>query len=246
MLLKKAKQFLFIRLKQAIGSLWKRMRQGRKTSIQRAGLYLTCDEFPFDRFIQCSVHGKYELLIISGQHSQGDLLEAWSNIQLEYIDRIEEEETLYIVNLEKDITLLHHQITTTETTCYLLSMIYDEKLVQCLHELGYNYDFEEGNDKMNANSLGAIKNRLAPLKLKYQVKCIEYEELQKNKSVGEKASEKFYKMMLVRLAKFMGVPLIRAKDITTGEYCDLFKEFVSDINHQKKIMEEHGHKRNHK
>lgn len=239
------KQYLFTRLKQAIGSLWKKMRPGRKTSTLQAGLYPTCDELPFDRFIQCSVHGNYEALIKSGTHSHADLVELWSNIQLEYIDRIEEQETLYMVKLERDIRVLHHQISTVETTCYLLSIIHDARLVQCLVDLGYNYDFDPEDPKKNSNSLGAIKNRLAPLKLKYQVKCIEYEELNRNKSVGEKPSEKFFKMMLVRLAKFMGVALIRAKDITTGEYCDLFREYVNEIDHQKKIAESNGSKRNH-
>ena len=238
------KQSSFSRLKQVIGNLWKKLRPGRKTSIQQEGLYRTCDELPLERFIQCSVHGKYDLLIKHGSYSQADLVEAWSAIQMEYIDRVEEQETLYTIRLAKEISLLHHQISVTETTIYLLGIMYRPELVQCLKDLGYDYDFDPSDPSKYKNALGAVQNRLAPLKLRFQVKSIEFEELNKNKSSGEKPTEKFFKTMLVRLAKFQGVALIRAKDLTTGEYCDLFLEYVNDINQQKKALESHGNKRN--
>ena len=240
------KQYLSTRLKRARGFLWRKSRRGRKTFTQREELFLSCNELPFDRFIKCSVKGDYEQLIRPGakkQYQLPDLLELWANIQLEFIDLIEEQETLYLLKLEQQMLILHHQIVTTETTCYMLEMIYNEDLVNCLHELGYNYDFSPTDFKKNTNSLGAINNRLAPLRLQLEMKKIEYEELTKNKSDGERPTEKFYSKMLTRLAKFMGVHVLRAKDITTAEYCSIFREYVEDINEQKKLAEKHGSKR---
>jgi len=211
-----------------------------------AGLYHTCSELSFDRFIACSVRGEYEQLIKKGNFSQADLIEVWSNIQLEYIDLIEDVETMYIAQLERDIRLLHYHISTVETTCYLLSIIYDDQLVKCLKDFGYNYDFAPDNPKKNENSLGAISNRLSKPRLDFEIKTNEYTELTKNRSSNEKPTEKYFKSLLSKLARFQHQSFIRPKDIMTDEFCLLFREFVEDNNQQKKAIEANGNKRHHK
>lgn len=242
MQLKKVKQFLSIKAKQAIGYIWKSRQQERKIFIHREGLFRSCSDLPFDIFIACSEHGQYEKLIRQGTFTQADLIEAWSNIQLEYIDLIEEPETLYIAHLERDIRILHHRISTVETTCYLLGIVYDERLVDCLKDFGYNYDFSPTDKKKNENSLGAISNRLSKPRLDLEMKSAEYTELTKNRTGNEKPTEKYFKSLLSKLAKFQGQTIIRPKDIMTDEFCLLFREYVEDYNQQKKAIE-HGSKR---
>lgn len=208
-------------------------------------MYRTCSELSFDKFMACTCHGKYELLVKRGTYTQADLIEAWSGIQLEYIDLIEEPETLYIANLERDIRILHYRISTVETTCYLLRIVHDERLVQCLRDFGYNYDFDPADPKKNENSFGAINNRLSKPRLDLEIKTGEYNELTKNRSTSEKPSEKYFKSLLSKLAKFQGQTIIRPKDIMTDEFCLLFREYVEDINQQNKAIE-NGNKRHHK
>ena len=219
------------------GNIWKRKRPDSQESTRPAVLYRTCDELPFDRFIKCSCKRDYEALIKEkGTFSFGELVECWEGIRIEFLDLNEDNESLYLVRLEKEIAHLSSHIETVASLLVILSKTYHPEFVRLLHNLGYHYEFDPKNITAYINSLGCVENRLAAPRYKLEQKQTEYEDYLKNKDLGI-ADEKHYRRILTRLAKHMGVAVIRSQEITTSEFVFMWQDYLQDLKAHQKLLE---------
>lgn len=164
-----------------------------------------------------------------------DLAEAWSNIYAEYCDLNEDNQTIYLLHLQREIALLSITLSECEPCLYFLSFIYHEGLVEKLKEYHYDYPFNPADQQQYNNSLEAIYNRLSPLRLKLENAKKEYEQYLKSR-ITENISEDYFDKMLIRLSRFYRI-LLRAQEITVREFVLMLKEYLEYIQAKKQSLE---------
>lgn len=181
------------------------------------------------------VHSDLSALIIKGRPKQADLAEAWANIYYQYLDLNFENETMYLLVLNKEIALLETHITQVEGSCALLMGSYDDRLVKILADNGFKQTFPSEEPVKYYHILTSIGGRLAPKRLTLQAKKKEKNDYLKAREKDE-ITETYFDKWLIRLAKHQGVGILRAKDITTKEFVLLIKDYLEFVSlHNKEI-----------
>lgn len=206
------------------GITWLKNRLVNSESNQHGELYRDLS-LPLSLFIKCIVHSQLDCLIIKGKPKSEEIALAWAGIYSKYIDLNFENEVIYALQLQVEITLLISHISQTESCIYFLYNFYHEGLIEVLKLNGYKRptNFE---DKENwYKQLEVIQNKLARKKLALDGKIKEYEVYIKDK-INNEISEQYFTTILLRLAKYQGVALIRAKDITVQEFVILLKDYL--------------------
>ena len=210
------------------GHIWSKKKLYSSESSQQEELYQDLS-LPLDRFIKCIVQGDLTALIIKGKHSGEKLALAWGIIYSKYLDANYENDSVYPLQLKKEITLLDSYITEVEICLYFISNIYPlrhEGLEECLKGLGHKLKAPYSDAASLNNALFIIRNKLGRKKLDLTTKIKElslYIEAHKNDEV----TDKYFVSILSRLAKYQGVALIRSKDITVQEFITLLSEYLN-------------------
>ena len=246
MLSKMKRMFLYIVLKMA-GLSWPKPKPGSSASTQPAAWYQSCSQCPLDRFITCLVDSDLSALVISGNPSLGDLAEAWGNIYAEYLDLNNDNETIYLLQLQKEIGLLTEIKIEVETAIQFLSMallpnmeyMFREDLVKILRDRDFDYPFDLANPQQYLQSLEAIDSRLSPFRLRLELNVKEYKDYLKSK--GDQTVDKtYFNKMLTRIARFRRLTVIRATEITVYEFVMMVQDYLEYINSQQKTLEPDG------
>jgi len=103
-----------------------------------------CDDYEvltFDKFIKVSVSGDLSALIISGVPNQHQLFLSWIKIQSDYYTLINSKEHLRQVKLAAKMEALNLKINFVTEICGVLQSWYDVRLVKCLQNFGYSYEY---------------------------------------------------------------------------------------------------------
>lgn len=220
--------FLYTRMKQD-GNISKKSQQDSSTSTQQAVLYRTCAELPFDRFISCVTTHQYAALIKTpGTVKYGELVQVWNDIRIEFIDLNSDNDSLYLVKLEKQINTIYSHLYLVRSLLFVLSTSYHPSLVDQLKQLGYDYPFDPKNMPQYNHSFNCIENRLAGQDFKLQQKQQEYQQFIANKKEGT-YDEKHFRRILVKLAKHRHILVIRPADIMTDEFVYMWQDYLHDI-----------------
>lgn len=210
------------------GRIWSKKKLYSLVSPRQEELYQDLS-LPLDRFIKCIVQGDLTALIISGKHSGEKLALAWGIIYNKYLDANYENDTIYPLQLKKEITLLDCYITDVELCLFFIYNLYPirhEGLEECLKNLGHKLKAPYSDATSLNNALFIIRNRLGRKKLDLTTKIKElnlYIEAHKNDEV----TDKYFTSILSRLAKYQGVAIIKSKDITVQEFITLLTEYLN-------------------
>lgn len=191
--------------------------------------------------------GDLNALTISGNPALGDLAEAWSNIYAEYLELNNDNETIYLIELQKDIALLYDLLIETESALHFLKMalvpgcgfIYREELVAILKERDFDFPFDLNDRQQFEQSIEAVDNRLSPLRLQLEMKEKEYNDYMANK--GEQTIDKnYFDKMLSRIARFRRVTIIRAFEITVKEFVIMVADYLDYYKAKQPKIEKDG------
>lgn len=194
------------------------------------------DDLRLDKFEDLMCEQKLEVLVISGEPSQADLLECWSNLYSQYLDILDDSEALYIIQLQKDVELLQYKIVTAEAIIKVLRFVHIEQLAQVLKELGFPIvNLKQGHSGYE-HALKRIEGRLDPLKLKLKGKQAELTEYYQDKQT-DTVSRQFFARQRARLSKYQGYP-IRPKKTYVPEYVAILKDYLSQSTKTKDDGEE--------
>lgn len=220
--------------------IWLKKLPSKMVSSQRPALYHRCDQLPFDRFLRCLINSDLSALIIQGKPLEADIAEAWSNIYFEFVTLTDDPEVRYFAFLQRDITLLQHEIFTVETGLYLLSPVmmpfsidHRDEIIESITKYGYKLKIDFLSDYSDA--LQVIEFKLAPKKQKLANKEKELKEYLLSKADHAVTMEYFTKI-LMRLSKHQGYA-IRPGDIMTTEYVALLKDYVAFLELQSQTEE---------
>jgi hypothetical protein len=198
-------------------------------------LYDHIDQLLMSKFIDCYCDKKYESLIIEGEASVEQLEEAWSNIFYQFIDANSDNESIYILTLKKDISLLEYEIKLVECIASMLMINYSEKLIKMLEKLRVRVNGVDPDKSDYVVRLKKIVATLAPRKMQLQDMLSElkvYEQSIETKAVDRQV----FKTMFTRLSKFQGYP-VRTHEVVVSEYIAILKDFLLSVSSKQNQLE---------
>jgi hypothetical protein len=241
-----AKQSLYIKAKGVIGRLWKNQPREVLASSQPVAYYLSCNQLPLDRFIRVMIDGDLSALIISGKPTDGQLAEAWANMYIEYLELNKSNDTAYINNIERDISLLADELNrVSDALVFLYSPAIthiDQDVLQSfsktLSKYGYKIDFSV-DSKTYLKQLKVIENRKSSRELEYTRKMAEYNEYMKDKE-NMTIDRSYFNRMLNRLGKHYNC-FIEDSKITVARFVDMIQQYFSDLQQKQQRMEDVKH-----
>ena len=195
-------------------------------------LLRSLSECPVAVFKKALCHGDLSLLIVSGQPTDAQLLEAWNEIYFDYAAVLKSDNSDYTFNLAKDIGLLRHHLAYVEWAVLLLRLRYEPAVVEELQTIGY-FDLEYSEDPAEwQRRLNRVVS-LAKTKV-HDLEMLEkdYERLNKT-SEGKSVTEEEFNQTVLELARFQGY---RIDQVTTmmDEYVSIFNNFLQDIKLKSK------------
>lgn len=199
-------------------------------------LYDHIDNLPMNIFIDCICDQFFKKLIIEGEPSEDQLLEAWDIIFYQYIDANQDNEAVYILELKKDIALLEHKIKLIECTVANLIIVFSQKLLDALKSLGVRINGIEPDKDDYQLRLKKILLTLGPKRFQLQEMMNELLAYEKY-SDKKKIDRQFFKTIFVRLSKFQRYP-VRAHEIVVSEYVALLKEYIASNSSQQKMLQD--------
>lgn len=222
---------------------WLKSRRGKSASGQRWVLYLSCQQLSLEKFLACLFDSNLQVLIISGKPPIEELAQAWTKIYWEYMDLNTGNESDYLLQLQKEITILHGEIVAVEAAIYFLSPVmikYSEgskdELLKSLARYGYRtkIDFD---DPDYSDKLQIIHFKLAPKRLRLEQRNKELNDYLKARA-KQTIDKTYFTKILRRLATFQKVIVIRPKDITVEEFVFMVNEYLEHIHSNQKEMED--------
>lgn len=203
-------------------------------------LHTSIDDLLLSKFIACLCKQEYTQLVIDGEATLPDLLEAWSNLYAQFLDLMGDSESEYMLQLQKEIGLLTFKISTVQSILEVLWIIHDDRLVEVLKAFGFDTRKLTRDNGEYRKELTRISNRLAKFRLRLQERTNELIAYQDSKGEGEEKetiNETYFTKQLARLSRFQGYRL-RANEITVAEFGAVFKEYLNHFKAKHKTFDD--------
>lgn len=181
--------------------------------------YQSCSDLPLNVFINILVDDKKELLYIEPKtawNKPADLSEIWDKIFIEYTELSNDDRSVLVLNLMRNISVLENKIFIIQNALLLLSTVTDlnqyQDSVNILRTYGFHYQFTENSllDDLKRCASAAKKFVIEKQELKQQLEKL-------NNSEQEKATQKDFYVHLANLSQSVGFAI--KTDITVMEYC---------------------------
>ncbi len=196
-------------------------------------LYDDIHKLPLSLFITCITESKFDVLIIEGNPSQADLVECWSNIWFQYIDLNEDNESIYILQLKKEITILENRIKIIECCLFCLKIVNSQNLINTLKDYGVTVlPFDNPGYQQSLTRAEAL---LAPKKLQLKEKVKEV-ELHEESKEGGTIDRSYFDKMLIRLSKFQHYHIDKQK-VMVSEFVMLMREYLVFVRSTQKTLD---------
>jgi len=190
---------------------------------------------------RCLVHGDLTALIKSGRPSTEELATTWINIFSEYVDLMEDAEAKYLLQMQSQIAILGAKIIEVDTAIYLLSICWDQRLIDKLAENDVTINLTEDeflNDhEQYLEALARAGAQIANDRQTFDTLEKDYKRAIESKEDGPIMDDLYFTKMLRRLATYVKAPVIRAEDLYTDEYVLLYRDFVEYIDAHSKQVE---------
>ena len=192
-----------------------------------------CD-LPLTKFIDCIVDGNLSSLTISGYPTEEQLVTAWGNILAEYSELIGTDEYRMYVQLYKEVNIIKITLSQITIAINIIRVIRDDYFVAEINKLlGTTCKFNWSDQGSYQAECNKCVNRSAALKIKLDLKNLQFEAIEKkNTGTGEKLERQYFTSILITLSDHVKY---RIEDtIKMSEYCDRLKRFSDYCEQIKK------------
>lgn len=194
-------------------------------------LYRSINELPLHKFIDCYIDNNLHALIIEGKATDAELENAWAQLSDQYTTAAGDAEYRIYLDLYKEVIALAADLQTAEALIGILQQSYSKEINIALNELvGTSVLLEGMSTETYQKQLAIIYKRSRALKLKYDLKMVQFEAMQK-KFTGdksEKPTRDYFDSMLITLSDHAGYQL--TDRISTYEYCERLKRLQQYIS----------------
>lgn len=186
-----------------------------------------------DVFLNCLYDHDYSGLLIEGEATEEMLFDCWNKIYLLYNEASSGGIDNPIVVKIKDIQSLNAKIAFVDGAVKLLSLSYDEQLVELLNYYGLQCDLKPGEEPFD--KLNIVLNRARRYIVEMGEAQNELKMLQSVETTG--TSRDTFDECLISLSKFQGYA-VRSCEISVSQYLKTMKRMEDYYNKQ---LQPHGH-----
>jgi hypothetical protein len=197
-------------------------------------LYTNISKLPLSIFIDCLVDDNTKSLVISGEHSEDELAEAWDNIQDQYADAMANTDRRTFLKLLKEINIIAMTLNQAKTLIEVLYDYYHEELALDLNKvLSSQYKFDPYDRPAYEKQLKVCEVRMKGLEMQLEIKTEALESLQNDimKKGNTKPSRQYFSKMLNLLEEHFTVPV--DENITVSRYCDKINRMSDQLKSMK-------------
>jgi hypothetical protein len=187
-------------------------------------------EIMMDKFIQCACHHNYQVLLMEGEATDQELIDAWIKVKSEHLKNINNTRANIDIEAAKEISDYELKKETVESLLDILIANYDERIIECLTDEGYDYAFTEDTYK---DDIDRVRAELACEGMAINDHRIRIEE-----SGSSLPEEQGYYEAIAALQKAFGLcaglaPMRASKEISIYEYGMFFNQFNKMVKTNK-------------
>lgn len=215
--------------------------QGPDTRLS-GSLHRSCKTLNLAGFKKAYCNGQIrEALVIQEPATDEEVFEAWNEIITEYATLLKTDESGYLFDLAKQISILRDHIYFVDNAIYVLLQKFehhretDAEIIEELNKLGYDVNTDTSNPEAYVNQL----NRCISL---CKTNVFDLEELEnqynrlKNTSEGKKQSEEDIDANIMMLSKYQHYPIDEDK-VSVYKYIIILNNFLAEARIKQK---QHG------
>jgi hypothetical protein len=186
------------------------------------------------RFIECITSDNYSALLIEGKATDEQLLSAWNKIADQYTSAVGDNEYRLYLNCFKEVAVMSVELQNIEFLLEALSKAFYQPVLDELNKLmGTSIKLDGLQKEPYYKQLDVIYKRSRGLKIKLDLKRMQYESLSKKFSGSNvKPEREYFDSMLITLSDHAQFQL--TANITVFEYCERLKRFIQYIEASKK------------
>lgn len=194
----------------------------------------SCQTLLLSHFWEIMLTGNLRWLIISGQPSEQQLLDAWEAIVAEHSELVKTDKSNNLFDLYHKISNTEWQLALVDKCLNALKQQYDADIAAILNDRGFGIVEPSDDREVYLRSLYAIETDAKTLiillnQYKSQYKSMHPESTDELTEVNRVRYEK----ELAILSKFQGYR-IKKEEITVLEYCAIINTYLEYIKLQKK------------
>lgn len=218
------------------GSVSQPLPSSNSTSLSK--YYQHISKLPLHKFIDVAVDDNLYALVISGDPTKEQLLEAWQGIALQYADAIKDHESKLFFSIEKELHILRATYAQILTLIDLLSKVYAKQFADMLNELlKVNFKFDYTDPEKYQHELKRCFNRSKGVKLEIQKQQIAYDKMAAKfeDNGSKKPTREYYYGILITLSDSAGYEI--HEDITVYAFC----ERIRRLNRQNDMIKNKTH-----
>jgi hypothetical protein len=201
--------------------------------ITPAELHISCKTLCFAAFIDAYCNVDLKGLIISGKPTPEELQKAWNEIVFEYSSLIKTEQSQYLFDLSKEISLLQWHINYVDGAIKLLSIRYEKEVAEELRELGYQVREDIGTQEYE----DALKRIISLCKTKVfdlDVAVEEYNRLHNTKEGKAQGEDEMFST-LAALSKYQGYNIDK-NTTSVYEVTIIFNNYLAESKRMEKQL----------
>lgn len=191
----------------------------------------SCYEITMDKFIDCLVDGRIEVL---GKGIEIDLQEAWANILSEFSTLRNNKTGDDCLELQKEISVLHKKIELINLCVSVLWEIYNRDLANELKMMGYNIKLDWSDKAGYYKDLNLVISKSKTFAVLAERKQKELNALIE-KTKGNSYTRKDFISINTNLSKYMQFH-INNKEVSVAEWCDMVNKYEAYIEVQHAQM----------
>lgn len=208
-----------------------------------AKLLSRCEEVTMKQFIACIVDSDFNQLVVSGEPTAEQLMEAWANLFLEYCDLAGHTEVRYRTRLNAEVIAYRAKINAAEA-CIEHLRVADEVranipnvpvngFIECLKTIGFeDFDLNPNDRAQFLKDLNRIEAELRPDKIRLHAKEIELNEIQKGSTDNEAVERKYFTTIFTRINNYSKREAVNMQT-TVEMYCASLRDYVDAIEESK-------------
>lgn len=187
-----------------------------------AKYYNSITELPLKNFISCQTKEDLSYLVIEGEPSEQELLNAWITIKQEYADALGDGESKLYYKLQKDATEISIDLTLIYEYIRQLEVVYYPPFADEVNALlRTSFKFDINNPIEYKRNLKSCLDRSKEKKIRHELMKIQIESLQKKFLTAKAPDQRYYQNILISLSDFSKYPV--TDNITVYEYCERFR-----------------------
>lgn len=192
----------------------------------------SCKTLLYDTFLNIIDSGSLSLLVIHGQPSIEELVEAWGDILQEHSELIKSNKTQSISDLFKKITYTEWKIVFLEKGLWLLKHEYNEKIATDIANMGYDLIVANDDRETYLRQIYGVETdakflivQLNQYKTEYSILCPKDQQVKTLTLID-------YERDIAILSKFMGYR-INKKEITVFEFDGIVNYYLETVQKEK-------------